>query len=55
MLKPDALQAKLLEAETNAVSDLQIHGLDAAVHIWDGWMIRMYLELTRAEAKRFRN
>lgn len=43
MWKPDAISANALEAEANSANDLR---LDAAVQVWDGWLIRMYLELT---------
>lgn len=52
MWKPDALQAKSLEAEQNTASDLR---LDAAVQIWDRWTIPMYLEVTLAGLQRTAN
>ncbi len=48
MWKPGATSTKSLDAEAGGANDVQ---LDAAVQVWDGWLIRMYLELTLDDAR----
>lgn len=49
MWKPDVRQDVIREPEASAASDLRF---DAAVQVWDGWMLQMYLELTLDAARR---